>query len=468
MGKRLLFGCLSIVLLFVVLIGGVVGVAMMGAEKDWDWSWSEPLADVAWEGNYGGAYEITAVPDTAVAYQPIAIQATGLNPGQLVGIRAEAVDRDGITWASAALFAADEDGHVDVASMAPQAGSYEGLEPMGLFWSMRPTSERDLNRFGTGGEDYTVTLSLEAAGETLATTNVVRLLESPDLVREEVDTETVRGVFYHPPSETPLPAIMLIGGSDGGIPEREAALWASQGYAALAVGYFGVEGLPTVLSKIPLERFDDGLAWLQAQPSVDPEQVVIQGTSRGSEAALLTAIEHPELMAVIVVVPSSMVWSGLDFSAAQENQGQIPSAWTRNGDELPANANTFTMGTFRTMIGQPASLYSTFEAGLDSPAEGTIIEVEKIEAPILLISATADDLWPSTDFADQIVARLEANNFAYEVEHVALEGAGHVVLPTWQPPLKMVDTLVLGGSREANGRSTGLLWQSKLDFLARQ
>ena len=469
--KKMFQGCLAILVVVVLLIGGVIAVAIGGAARDWDWTWRDPLADVAWATSYEGTYTLTVEPETALVSDVVAIRAEGFEPNQLVGVQAEAEDVRGVTWASAAVFQADASGAINLTEDAPVSGSYGEVDPMGLFWSMRPTTEQEINFFGTGGDDYEVRLSLVADGQTLANATAVRLSKSPDLIREEVATETVRGVFYRPNSSTPLPTILIIGGSEGGLQAQTAALWASHGYAALAVGYFGLDGLPNMLSEIPLETFDNALAWLRTQPSVDVEQIAIHGTSRGSEAALLTAIANPDLAAVITVVPSSMVWSGLDFSAASENRGQVPSAWTRDGVQLAANNNSFSIETFRSMIGQPARLVGTFEAGLNSPAPESIIPVEEIEAPILLISGTDDQLWPSSAFADQIMTRLAENDFTYESEHLKIEGSGHVVFIAWQPPATMFSTdvgsMALGGSREANGGATGDVWQTQVSFLER-
>ena len=54
------------------------------------------------------------------------------------------------------------------------------------------------------------------------------------------------------------------------------------------------------------------------------------------------------------------------------------------------------------------------------------IPVERIEAPILLLSGDFDDLWPSTLGGEQVIKRLRANDFPYKAEHIAYPGAGHM------------------------------------------
>ena len=463
--KKLFRGCLALIVLLVIAVGGLAAFAILGATSDWDWSWEDPLAQASWNGDYSGEYLLSAEPSVALASDPITINASGFAPNQPVGIRAKTIDENGQSWESAAIFEADGSGNIDVSAQAPISGAYDGVDPMGLFWSMRPSETLD-NNFFTGNDDgYDVTISLEANGVTLQEQVVIRLKRSPDLVREDVLENGVAGVFYYPEQANSLPTILILGGSEGGIPENAAGLWASHGYAALAVGYFAAEGKPEILSEIPLETFDDALAWLKAHPAVDGERIAISGTSRGSEAALLTAAAHPDLAAVIAVVPSSMVWSGFDFAGRGQNEGRVPSAWTRNGEQIPSNDNSFSMETLRSLFGQPSKLTGTFQAGLNNPVEGSVIPVEEIDAPILLISGTDDMLWPSHEFALQIVDRLEANGFSHPVEHVVLQGTGHAVRSMYEPPVFISGTIVVGGSRDANGKATGHNWQSRVDFL---
>ncbi|HEX8259840.1 MAG TPA: hypothetical protein VF558_06050 [Rubrobacteraceae bacterium] len=57
------------------------------------------------------------------------------------------------------------------------------------------------------------------------------------------------GTFFRPSTPGPHPAVIVLGGSDGGLREGSAAVIARQGYATLALAYFGVEGLPPSWSR---------------------------------------------------------------------------------------------------------------------------------------------------------------------------------------------------------------------------
>src|SRR5262245_27731931 len=81
---------------------------------------------------------LTVEPTHALLDEPVVIRLIGLRSGQVVTIRAARTAHCAGRGRSEATFAADGDGIVDVATQSPAAGSYETVDPMGLFWSMAP------------------------------------------------------------------------------------------------------------------------------------------------------------------------------------------------------------------------------------------------------------------------------------------------------------------------------------------
>src|SRR3982751_123595 len=78
------------------------------------------------------------------------IRVSGLAPLRPVSIRATLTDTTGQTFTSTARFVPHSDGIVDV-SRSVANGSYEGIDPMGMFWSMA----------GKGGAQWPVTGAVE-------------------------------------------------------------------------------------------------------------------------------------------------------------------------------------------------------------------------------------------------------------------------------------------------------------------
>jgi hypothetical protein len=82
--------------------------------------------------------QLAVSPVRALVDEPVAIRLVHARPGSPVTLRAAMSDHRGAAWESEATFTADARGAVDLGRDAPLAGSYQGVDPMGLFWSMRP------------------------------------------------------------------------------------------------------------------------------------------------------------------------------------------------------------------------------------------------------------------------------------------------------------------------------------------
>ena len=84
---------------------------------------------------------IVAVPHAATIDVARRIALHGFAPGEQVTGAATLRQNDTSTWRSVATVVTDADGSIDVATAAPVSGSYAGVSPMGLVWSMQQTGE---------------------------------------------------------------------------------------------------------------------------------------------------------------------------------------------------------------------------------------------------------------------------------------------------------------------------------------
>ncbi len=51
-----------------------------------------------------------------------------------------------------------------------------------------------------------------------------------------------------------------------------------------------------------------------------------------------------------------------------------------------------------------------------------IIPVEKIKGPVLLISATKDEMIPAVEMGEKMMRRFKRNHFQFTYQHIILEG----------------------------------------------
>lgn len=70
--------------------------------------------------------------------EPIRVKIAGLRSKQIFTIRARTTDERGVVFSSSAIYRADANGEIDLSRDPSICGSYTGVEPMGLLWSMKP------------------------------------------------------------------------------------------------------------------------------------------------------------------------------------------------------------------------------------------------------------------------------------------------------------------------------------------
>src|SRR3990170_8120314 len=223
-------------------------------------------------------------PARALIDEPVSIRVTGLRPDQTVVLRARMRDDVERDWSSYASFRADASGAIDVSSQPTLSGTYDGVDQMGLFWSMagRLDDRKGLPSFVK--TPLTTTVTAEVGGEVVASATLERTHLAPGVRVIPVREQGLVGTLFRSDSDRPRPAIIVLGGSEGGLWESPAALLASHGYVALALGYFGIEGLPQDLVRIPLEYFETAIGWLHAQEGVASDRLAVMGESRGGQA----------------------------------------------------------------------------------------------------------------------------------------------------------------------------------------
>jgi hypothetical protein len=238
--------------------------------------------------------------------------------------------------------------------------------------------------------------------------------------RRVSDAEFVAN-FYPAPGDGARPAVIVLGGSEGGLGSEMtdyAKALQAEGYSALHVGYHRGPGMAPTLENIPLELFDKAIDWLKAQEGVDPERLAIVGWSRGSEAAQLIAATRPEIRALVLGMPSNVVWAGFDWE--KMFSGVKSPAWTRAGAPVPYVAVED--------IGYSTNAYSSeWQAKFVDFTEKrpeVVIPVESIRGRILYVCGEQDRLWPSCPMARLGAARA-AKGGKSNVDVLAFKDAGH-------------------------------------------
>jgi hypothetical protein len=255
------------------------------------------------------------------------------------------------------------------------------------------------------------------------------------------------------------PAVLLLGGSEGGLTEsgrRTATALQAQGFSVLQLSYYRAPGQPPHLERIPLEYFATSVSWLQRQPEADPERLAVVGASKGAEAALLLAARDRRVRAVVAAAPSSVAWQGSSFDSLAD----FGSSWSEAGRPL----EHLRFGRWLWW----RDMHPILEKALTTLPKhpGAAIPIERSGARILLICGEDDRLWPACAMARQIAERARSRGRP-NVTLLAYRNAGHAIFGPPVRPGKAGSSrrYQLGGTEAGNNRARTEAWLRTLSFL---
>lgn len=393
--------------------------------------------------------KLRVAPAQALVNVTPLIVVDGVPPGARVRIELTYTDDAGSLWIGRGEYFADSNGVLDIARMASLAGTYTGIDARGLFWSAMPClpeeqaaffADRDRRAKMPGGSvwlDPTAPVITTVRAWVLEGTALTpvpigeaqysMLRMAPDMRVSPVREGRLRGMLYEPASVTPdTPITIVLSGSNGGIPAGLAALFASHGIVALALGTFGYEDLPASLCDIPLEYFHEAARWLSTR--YQRARIGVTGGSRGGELSLLLGASFPDdFSAVVAMMPVHVVCGGFGADMVEARP-----AWTLAGeapDFIGADSGPYDAAESDALYRGAEHTHRPLYFRMWSPEAEVrcAIRVENSRAAILMLSGTADEIWPATEGSARALRRLQAHHYPYPARHIAWEGAGHLI-----------------------------------------
>lgn len=246
-----------------------------------------------------------------------------------------------------------------------------------------------------------------------------------DLLHIPVSDNGLVGTLVVPKSNRAYPGILRLGGGEGGIQVGDAETIASEGYAVLALAYFGMDGLPSDLQEVPLEYFGNAIKWMKHSIYIDPTKLAVIGVSRGSTLALLLPTIYKDFEAIVAIAPSHVVWQSHYLNW---DHYAVRSSLSYRGKALPFVPYDFSnKAASAACNSETAACVGMYEQSLKQRqrVRAALIPVERIRAPVLLLSGRADSMWPSSKMGDLVIQRLAKAKHPYEYRHIAYDMAGH-------------------------------------------
>ncbi|MCU1457761.1 MAG: hypothetical protein JWL73_1853 [Actinomycetia bacterium] len=410
--------------------------------------------------------EVTVDPDPSPADVVPVIRVRGLDPDASSTVVIDLTDAAGNAWRSSTEMRTDADGAIDTSTLA---------DPSRPWWDMAFAEPKLLPvAFRAPADSLTATVTVAAHGGRGSCTSSRVWAGSRRIWTSSGTGYRLTVVFPH--GDGPFPAVLVVPGVDG--PDAAhplAGLLAAHGYVAGIVTYIEADLLPDALEEVPVEAFARAIADLAARPEVAADRVAIHASSvaTGGVLLMLATANAPDVLAVVAVAPTSVVWQ------ARPSHGAPPekSSWTLAGSPLPWVA-TDVRKLLRQLLGRGVidrlrrerrprvlRMLPAYASGLqhaDRRPEVSI-PVKQVHAPLLLISGTDDQMWPSSQMAAAIADRRQRADDRL----VELVGAGHLVGPPVVPTtVAWSANLVLGGTAEAIASGNARAWAETLDFLS--
>ncbi|MEO0410572.1 MAG: acyl-CoA thioesterase/bile acid-CoA:amino acid N-acyltransferase family protein [Pseudomonadota bacterium] len=423
------------------------------------------------------------------------IIASKLPQGKVAKLKTTMIDPRGISWSAEGHYEISTNGTLNTAENASLGGTYTGVDVGGPFWSLQPPHGAayldglrsdpglSLSPAPTELEPLTYTLSLWVDGMLQDEAEIQRAQVAPGVTPTHSLPGALRGVMFSP-TGAPKGAVLVLGGSEGGITPGRAAALAAEGYTALALGYFDYEDRPRAAINLPLEYFSAAIDFLKSKTGHD---TVIWGGSRGSEAAMLTAIHFPDHIAgVIAWVPSHLVNQGFDMAAGEDFSKSSAAMWAVKGEPIDGAPSTPVTESIKARrktgyAAPPGYAYTPeFQKGWgDAGHNGRFaIKVEDLKAPLCIISAADDALWPSALGGRYLFERRSAAGLLDQTRHICLPHSGHAIgMPNMPRPFSHISYwsggysgveggfIAQGGAPATNAAAARDGWAAALDFL---
>lgn len=181
--------------------------------------------------------------------------------------------------------------------------------------------------------------------------------------------------------------------------------------------FFGLGDLPDELIEVPLELFEEFLAYHSKNSQTDGP-ITVLGASKGAELTLNLATQYSQIDNVVLYAPSAYNFFSLD----QANMNK--SSWSYEGLSVPylSNRNGNWQETVKMIGGfifyYPVKYVSVYDSVIDgtekTDLERARIKIENFEGNGLIFIGGDDLMWPTqsmTNVMEEYTEQMEVHFF---------------------------------------------------------
>jgi dienelactone hydrolase len=356
-------------------------------------------------------------------------------------------------WESKISVQADESGRISLKDSCAIDGSYKGIAQMGLFYNSQPKNTKKIKlpqnlKSIAKNDKFQIVISIVEHGKVIAANSFLRYYQLPTIASKDIDLGEACGRVFFEKRQSQKPAIIVVSGSDGRIEKAQniAQLFASHGFVALAVGYFGLTGLSRNLEKIPIEIIERSASYLALLPQVDEKRIGLYGRSKGAELALTAATYFQNIKCVVANSPSNIVLEGMCGWKPSHS-----SSWTYQGKELPFKKFHIVQYLLTKIAKRPPS---------NNPKNAEI-RIEKYNGALLCLGAQEDEIWDSAGSIEKISARIKLRKQSDKTFTAKIyKNCGHMLTVANQPNIRYKKHYAWEGSLQDSIDS----WEQTINF----
>ncbi|XP_061185735.1 acyl-coenzyme A amino acid N-acyltransferase 1-like [Saccostrea echinata] len=403
---------------------------------------------------------ICVTPREALVDEEVVVRVDGLPKKGNITIKASL--QEGINcFTSYGCYTATERGHVAVGDQASVQGTYTGVEPMGLFWSMKPEPKRPNARllkkdvttpmvvkFSVFEGHLTWKNLFDTVQKPLATLDVYRWYKHKSVRREEVKYKKIRGALFIPPGPGPFPGVIDLFGNSGGLIQHRAALLASRGFCVFALAYLAYDDLPVTLKDVSLDYFIDSARWFAGRPNIQSNRIGVLATSKGGMYALELCRHLSQIKAIALV-------NGVTFYADEPLKYKT---------EYIQSAPNFMNQVKVTNEGMDI-------LGFYNPTDEYYIKAWESEACVLCIVGE-DDHTLSYSITERFMELIPSDH-QHRFELVKYPNAGHLIEPPYSPHCRVSfnrynkkNNTIWGGHTKSHSYAQEDSWRRIIAFLS--
>nr|XP_023694720.1 acyl-coenzyme A thioesterase 4-like isoform X1 [Paramormyrops kingsleyae] len=402
-------------------------------------------------------------PSRGLVDEKFQIAVENLPPAHKVTLHSLHQSEDGDFWEAFGFYVSDADGRVTADRHESLGGTYEGVEPMGLLWSLRPVpgSRTGLRlRKKHVASPMVVCISMyeghvsQRFGELVALACAVteRWYMGPGVRRVDVREGGVTGTLFLPQGPGPFAGVLDMWGGGGGLVEYRAALLASHGFVTMALEYLPADESRT--ADIEFGYFDAAFKLVQEHPLVARNSVAVLGLSFGTSVALSMAA-----FSTVVKPRCCVCISGSHVHPINKPILSVFEEIKENFQKTRFDENNYLI--WRDVI-------------LPLPSEPSMkVDVGRIRCPLLVIVGQDDQNWATVESAEDMQKMMEEAGNSHLLTILSYPGAGHLIEPPYSPHIRASNfvlrgdkvIMLWGGQTKPHADAQEDSWKKILEFL---